>query len=67
MTHSALYCGVLSHTRHLPQRHAFAYRLFMLYLDLDELPRLFDAIPLWSARRPAPAWPRTRFAPVYGR
>lgn len=56
MTHSALYCGVLSHTRHLPQRHAFAYRLFMLYLDLDELPRLFDAIPLWSARRPAPAW-----------
>ncbi|GAB4357322.1 MAG: DUF1365 domain-containing protein [Immundisolibacter sp.] len=56
MTHSALYRGVLSHTRHLPRRHAFAYRLSMLYLDLDELPQLFDGIPLWSARRPAPAW-----------
>lgn len=28
----------------------------MLYLDLAELPELFDRYPLWSARRPAPAW-----------
>ena len=28
----------------------------MAYLDLDELPQLFDASLLWSARRPAPAW-----------
>ena len=27
----------------------------MPYLDLDELPQLLDPIPLWSARRPAPA------------
>jgi len=28
----------------------------MLYVDLAELPQLFDSTPLWSARRPAPAW-----------
>jgi DUF1365 family protein len=28
----------------------------MLYVDLEELPRLFDGVPGWSARRPAPAW-----------
>jgi DUF1365 family protein len=34
--------------------------MFMLYLDLDELPDLFDRFWLWSARRPAPAWFRRR-------
>ncbi len=28
----------------------------MVYLDLDELPQLFDGRWLWSARRPAVAW-----------
>ncbi|GAC1304369.1 MAG: DUF1365 domain-containing protein [Steroidobacteraceae bacterium] len=28
----------------------------MLYLDLAELPQVFDRIPFWSARRRAPAW-----------
>lgn len=28
----------------------------MMYLDLDELPDVFDRYWLWSARRPAPAW-----------
>jgi DUF1365 family protein len=28
----------------------------MMYLDLDELPELFDDLPGCSARRPAPAW-----------
>ena len=28
----------------------------MLYLDLDEVPHLFDRYWLWSARSPAPAW-----------
>ncbi|HEX6945153.1 MAG TPA: DUF1365 domain-containing protein, partial [Casimicrobiaceae bacterium] len=36
--------------------HAFRYRMFLLYLDLDELPQVFDGRWLWSARRPAPAW-----------
>jgi DUF1365 family protein len=30
--------------------------MFMMYLDLAELPALFDRTPFWSARRPAVAW-----------
>jgi len=43
-----------------PIGHEFRYRLFMSYLDLGELPELLDRVPLWSARRPAPAWFRRR-------
>jgi DUF1365 family protein len=39
--HSALYVGRLRHRRYRPRPHTFAYRLFMTYLDLDELPELF--------------------------
>jgi DUF1365 family protein len=38
-----------------PTQNRFRYRMFMLYLDLAELPTLFDRAPFWSARRPAPA------------
>ena len=48
---SAVYEGVLRHERLRP-RHAFAYRLAMPYLDLDELPDLFAVHPLWSTGRP---------------
>ena len=51
---SRLYTGLLRHRRHRPRDHAFSYRVFMPYLCLDELPELFDRIPLWSARRRAP-------------
>ncbi len=36
-----------------PVAHEFRYRLFMMYLDLDEIPKLFRGRWLWSARRPA--------------
>ncbi len=36
--------------------HAFEYRVFLLYLDLDELPDALALPPLASARRPALAW-----------
>ena len=42
----------MRHRRRGPERHAFRYRLFMMYLDLGELPRLFDGIPGWSVERP---------------
>ncbi|MGB5440796.1 MAG: DUF1365 domain-containing protein [Gammaproteobacteria bacterium] len=51
--HSCLYLGQVKHRRYTPTPHAFSYRLFMLYLDLDELPRLFNRHWLWSAKRPA--------------
>jgi DUF1365 family protein len=54
--HSSLYVGQVRHRRHTPAAHTFAYRLFMLYLDLDELPSLFARRWLWSARRPNVAW-----------
>ena len=53
---SAVYDGWVGHRRHAPVEHAFRYRHAMLYLDLDELPEVLDAHPLYSARRPAPAW-----------
>jgi uncharacterized protein len=52
---SCLYEGSVRHRRTAP-RDEFRFRLFMAYVDLDELPELFDASPLWSARGPALAW-----------
>lgn len=54
--HSRIYVGQVSHRRFSPRSHAFNYRLFMLYLDLDELPGLFDRFLLWSARGFNFAW-----------
>ncbi|MCA9629397.1 MAG: DUF1365 domain-containing protein [Myxococcales bacterium] len=48
--HSAIYVGRVSHRRFAPTRHALSYRLFMVYLDLEELPEVLDALPGWSAR-----------------
>lgn len=57
---SAIYVGRVGHRRYRPVEHAFAYSLFMMYLDLDEVDHLFEGRWLWSARRPAPAWFRRR-------
>ncbi len=38
-----------------PRRHEFEFPLFMMYLDLAELPQVLDGRLLWSARRPAVA------------
>jgi DUF1365 family protein len=53
---SAIYEGSVRHRRFAPRAHAFHYRVFMMYLDLDELDRIFERVPLWSARKPALAW-----------
>jgi len=37
---SAIYTGTVSHARRGPRAHAFSYRMYMLYLDLGELPGL---------------------------
>jgi DUF1365 family protein len=44
------------HRRHGTPSDEFRYPMFMVYLDLEELPQLFDGRLLWSARRPAVAW-----------
>ena len=53
---SALYVGSVRHRRLGAPVSEFRHRLFMVYLDLGELPGAFDRSPLWSARRPALAW-----------
>lgn len=53
---SCIYEGEVRHRRHTPVSHEFHYRLFLLYLDLDELPTLFRGRWLWSADRPNVAW-----------
>ncbi|HWF33673.1 MAG TPA: DUF1365 domain-containing protein [Solirubrobacteraceae bacterium] len=53
---SCLYEGSVRHRRTGTPSDEFHYPLFMAFLDLDELPELFDGRPLWSARRPALAW-----------
>lgn len=53
---SCIYRGFVRHRRFQPVEHAFRYRVFMMYLDLAELPRLFERRWLWSADRPSLAW-----------
>ena len=43
---SCLYEGRVRHARLAPRRHAFSKRLMMLYLDLDEIDAVIDAVPL---------------------
>ncbi|MGF1615515.1 MAG: DUF1365 domain-containing protein [Gammaproteobacteria bacterium] len=57
---SCIYVGRVRHRRRRPVSHVFSYRLFMVYLDLDELPDVFRPYWLWSAQRPALAWFRRR-------
>jgi uncharacterized protein len=53
---SRIYKGWVRHRRLAPRPHRFRYRMFMLYIDLAELPHLFDGTPFWSAKRWALAW-----------
>jgi DUF1365 family protein len=50
-TRSAIYEGWVQHRRSSPRAHVFRYRMFQLYLDLDELPTLFERRWLWSVDR----------------
>src|SRR5688572_21040647 len=51
--HSCIYTGWVRHRRYAPARNDFRYRLFMMYLDLNEVPAVFDRFWCWSATRPA--------------
>jgi len=48
---SAVYEGWVRHRRHSPHAHVFQYRICMLYLDLDEIDRLFAGRWFWSLGR----------------
>ncbi len=53
---SCIYAGRVRHRRFSPVDHAFTYRMFMMYVDLAELPDLFRRRWLWSGTRRALAW-----------
>ena len=53
---SCIYEGEVRHRRFAPVNHEFRNRLFLMYVDLDELPTLFRRRWLWSANRPNLAW-----------
>lgn len=55
-TASAIYEGDVRHRRFSPVGHHFCYRLFLMYVDLDELPTLFQGRWFWSANWPSLAW-----------
>jgi uncharacterized protein len=55
-THSCIYEGDVRHRRFTPVDHEFRYRLFLMYVDLDELSQLFTHRWLWSSGRPNLAW-----------
>lgn len=62
---SCIYEGAVRHRRFGPVAHGFRYPLYMMYLDLDELPDLFEGRWLWSTSGPALA--RFRRADYFGR
>lgn len=55
----SLYTGRVTHARFQP-RHSFQYTMFMVLLDLERLDEAFAGHWLWSARRPAIAWFRSK-------
>jgi DUF1365 family protein len=57
---SCLYEGWVRHRRLAPVHNSFRYSLYMVYLDLGELDRVFRGRWLWSAHRFAPAWFRRK-------
>jgi len=53
---SAIYKGTLVHERLEPKRHRFAYSVFMMYIDLNEVDIVFSKAVEWSVKKPAIAW-----------
>jgi DUF1365 family protein len=53
--HSCLYEGYLQHRRLTPAEHVFRYRLYLVYLDLDELPSVLNGGYGLSRARFSPA------------
>ncbi len=47
--HSRIAKGSVYHHRFLPKIHAFGYKIYMTWLDLDEVSQL-DQLPFWSSR-----------------
>ncbi|BFM06276.1 DUF1365 domain-containing protein [Halioxenophilus aromaticivorans] len=60
-SHSAIYTGTVWHRRHQPKAHEFSYRVYMAYLDLDELSEVFSRSKYWSLDARGRLWPPVQF------
>ena len=49
---SCIYKGLVKHARLAPGPHEFTYSLFMMYVDLEELPYLFKKNRFWKINKP---------------
>lgn len=47
---SAIYSGEVWHKRYVPREHNFRYKVFMVYLDLQEIESVFSSSYCWSTR-----------------
>ena len=57
---SAIYQGIVRHKRYSPQPHEFSYKIFMPFIDLQDIDQFFQQSLLWSNRYPALAWFRRK-------
>ena len=48
---NAIYKGTISHTRFVPKKHTFNYKVNMLYIDLDKISESFAKNWFWSANK----------------
>jgi DUF1365 family protein len=53
---SAIYEGTVRHRRYSPRPNHFSYKVFMVYLDLQELDQVFAQSPWWSHKNFNLAW-----------
>ena len=50
-SYSAIYHGTVRHARYMPKKHRFAYKVFSLLLDIDQLETLSKNLKLFSFNR----------------
>ena len=60
MNSNCIYTGNVRHSRFQPKRNVFTYKIFMLYIDLDEIDDVFKPFWLWSTSLPNVAWFRRK-------
>lgn len=60
IVHSCIYEGKVRHRRFSPVKNDFQYRLFLMFLDFQELPILFQGRRFWSSDRVNVAYLRRR-------
>lgn len=58
--YSAIYEGTVRHRRYTPRNHEFTYRVFMVYVDLQEIHSIFSQTPWWSSHHISLAWFRRK-------